>query len=332
MLFNLLTAWNLAAEMYEDRTLGLQLDPFVNQQITNGITGKWLTPANRARALDTFVLAEQPMLPPGLDVRAQQFSDHLKWWSDIAPDLGARTMGRYRPDEWFDLAQPISAGLASRGIEGDPDHIRYMATELQKMDENRRGAISDEYFRSVEHEFDIAWLMCEFARRRTPTFGSSLSPTGEPLQMTAGAVDLVKFYFDNQVRVAAPRSFSEGVDLRENQRVPEWRKQIFAWSEELATGKADFQLIKQQMEDANGYIQGSNLPTKLLPRWSAFVTLPAGMYEVLLADHHFAHLIGIGLLGVEVIRFVGETIRDATTGRDPLQYKWFMLANDGGKE
>ena len=240
MLFNLLTAWNLAAEMYEDRTLGLQLDPFVNQQITNGITGKWLTPANRARALDTFVLAEQPMLPPGLDVRAQQFSDHLKWWSDIAPDLGARTMGRYRPDEWFDLAQPISAGLASRGIEGDPDHIRYMATELQKMDENRRGAISDEYFRSVEHEFDIAWLMCEFARRRTPTFGSSLSPTGEPLQMTAGAVDLVKFYFDNQVRVAAPRSFSEGVDLRENQRVPEWRKQIFAWSEELATGKADF--------------------------------------------------------------------------------------------
>jgi len=199
MLFNLLTAWSLSAEMYEDRTLGLRLDPFVEKQITDDITGKWLTPANRARALDIFVLAERPLLPPGLDVWAQQFSDHLKWWSYIAPDLGARTMGRYRPDEWFDLAQPISAGLASRGIEGDPDHIRKMASQLQKMDENRRGGICDEYFRTVEHEFDIAWLMCEFARRGTQTFGTSLTPAGDPLQMTAGASDLVQFYFDNQV-------------------------------------------------------------------------------------------------------------------------------------
>jgi len=84
--------------------------------------------------------------------------------------------------------------------------------------------------------------------------------------------------------------------------------------------------------DANGYIEGGNLPTRLLPRWSAFFTLPAGTYEILLADHHLAHLIGIGLWGVELVRFFGETIRAATTSPDPLQYRWFMLANDGGKE
>jgi len=220
MLFNLLTAWNLAAEMYEDRTLGLQLDPFGDGQITDGIAGKWLTPANRARALDTFVLAEQPLLPPGLDVRAQKFSDHLNWWSHVAPDLGGRIMERYRPDEWFDLAQLISAGLASRGIEAPPDHIHYMARELQKMDENRRGNINDKFFRTVELEFDIAWLMCEFARRSVPTFGTSLTPAGAPLQLSAGTLDLVKFYFDNQVRVTAPRSFSEALDLRE---IHAWR-------------------------------------------------------------------------------------------------------------
>ena len=49
-------------------------------------------------------------------------------------------------------------------------------------------------------------------------------------------------------------------------------------------------------------------------------------------DSHLAHLIGLGLWGVEIFRFVGETIRAATTSPDPLQYKWFMLASDGGKE
>jgi hypothetical protein len=332
MLFNLLTSWNLAAEMYEDRSLGLQLDPFVEKQITDGVTGKWLTPANKARALDTFVLAKQPLLPPGLDVRAQTFSDHLNWWSHVAPDLAMRTMGRYRPDEWFDLAPLISAGLASRGIEGDADHVRKMASQLQGMDENRRGGITDDYFRVVELEFAVAWLMCEFARRGVPTFGASRTPAGDPLQLTAGALDLVKFYFDNQVMVTAPRSFSEALDFRGNQRVPAWRQQISAWSEELATGKADFRQIKQQMDDANGYIQGSNLPTKLLPRGTAFFTLSAGTYEVLLADHHLAHLIGLGLWGVEIIRFVGETIRASTTSPDPLQYKWFLLANDSEKD
>jgi len=207
-----------------------------------------------------------------------------------------------------------------------------MAEQLQRMDENRRGNISDPYFRSVEHEFDIAWLMCELARRSIPTFGASVTPTGGKLQHSAGTLDLIKFYFANQIRVTAPRSFSEALECRENQRVSAWRKQIADWSHELATGKSDFRHIKQQIDDANGYIEGSNLPTKLLPRWSAFVTLPAGLYEVLLADHHLAHLIGIGLVSIEVFKFIGETIREATRQPDPLQYQWFMLANDGGEE
>ena len=61
--------------------------------------------------------------------------------------------------------------------------------------------------------------MCEFARRSVPTFGTSLTSAGAPLQLSAGTLDLVKFYFDNQIRVTAPRSFSEALDLRENPRV-----------------------------------------------------------------------------------------------------------------
>ena len=170
----------------------------------------------------------------------------------------------------------MSAGLASRGISAEPDHICDMARRLQRMDEDRRGSINDKFFQTVELEFDIAWLMCEFTRRGAATFGTSLTPDGHPLHLSAGALDLVQFYFDNQVRVTAPRSFSEAMDIRDNPRVATWRRQVTAWAQELATGKADFRSIKQQMDDANGYIEGGNLPTRLLPRWSAFVTLPAG--------------------------------------------------------
>jgi hypothetical protein len=50
----------------------------------------------------------------------------------------------------------------------------------------------------------------------------------------------------------------------------------------------------------NGYIEGTSFPSRLIPRWTALVTLSAAANHTVIGHGELAHMIATGLFAFEV--------------------------------
>jgi hypothetical protein len=331
MLFHRFPAWNLAHALYFDARMKAQDNPFIQHRFKEGFEQGWISPAYRRSALEMFVLDETPLLPPDLDIDPRPIKDHLHWVGHVAHDLSIRSMGRYQVDEIRALKGLIISNLATRGIGVSPTDFDAIMAALEEIPEQIRWAASGRDLHEIEQEFSMASLSLELTRRGIPTYSQALPAViGSPAAKGEAKPEnlaIVKFYFENQVEVPSPASFSEALDLRANPRIEVWRTKIRSWSEELRTGKTDFTKIKAAIEDANGYLRGASLPSRLLPRSSWAVTLPMATYEVFFATHELAHVIAAGLLAFEALHLLGKALPHAVRSPDPLEYKWFLVSS-----
>jgi hypothetical protein len=331
MLFHRFPAWNLAHALYFDTRMKAQDNPFIQHRFKEGFEQGWISPAYQRSALEMFVLDDTPLLPPDLDIDPRPIKDHLHWVNHVAPDLNIRPMGRYQVDEIRALKGLILSNIVARGIGMSPTDFDAIMTALDEIPEQIRWAAIGRELHEIEQEFSMASLSLELTRRGIPTYSQVLPAVigSPPVEGEAGAdgLAIVKFYFENQVEVPSPVSFSEAIDLRGNPRIEAWRAKIRSWSEELRTGKTDSTKIKAAIEDANGYLRGASLPSRLLPRWSWAITLPTAVYEVSLANHEWAHMIAAGLLAFEALHLLGKALPHAVRSPDPLEYKWFLVSS-----
>jgi hypothetical protein len=180
----------------------------------------------------------------------------------------------------------------------------------------------------------MASLSLELARRGVPTYAHAppppqyIGPPPVPLDTQSDSLGVAKFYFENQVQVPSPPSFSEAVKLRDHKRIQAWRERVHSWSEKLRSGTTALNEIKQEIDDANGYIQGATFPLRVVPRWSAFITLPMAYYHTFTSPSELSHIFGICLFAFEALHFLGDVASQAVRTPDPLQYKWFLVSNN----
>jgi len=331
MLFHRFPAWNLAHALYFDARMSAADNPFIHHRFKEGFEEGWISPAHQRRALEMFVLADEPLLPPDLDIDPRPIEGHLHWIDHVAPDLGVRFMGRYQVGELRTLRNLILSNLAARNIAVSPADFDRIIAALEETPEKVRWFASDQRLHQIELEFMMASISLELARRGIPTYGQifpdvigSATQEGntEPAELA-----IVKFYFENQMEVPSPATFSEALDLRVNPRIEAWRAKVRSWSDELRAGRIDFSHIKTSIADANGYLQGASLPSRLLPHWSWACTLPMGIVEVFFASHELAHPIGAGLLAIESVHLLGKALNHAVRAPDPLEYKWLLVSS-----
>jgi hypothetical protein len=334
MLFHRFQAWNLAHALYNDPSMGAKSNPFIAHRFNEGFSQGWIRPALWREALEMFVLDETPLLPPDLDIDPNPIKDHLYWYPHVAPDLALRPMGRYSLPELRALKGLILANLNRRGIAMSSADFDDIVAKLDEVPEKIRWLATGQQLHEVELEFSMASLSLELARRGVPTYAHVPPPPqymGPPPVLPATEPDalvVAKFYFENQVHVPSPPSFSEAVKLRESARIQAWREKIRSWSEKLRSGTTAFNEIKQEIDDANGYIQGAAFPLRAVPRWSAFFTLPMAYYHTFTSPSELSHIFGIFLFAFEAFHFLGEVASQDVRLSDPLQYKWFLVSNN----
>jgi hypothetical protein len=335
MLFHRFQAWNLAYALYDDRNMGAQSTPFIAHRFEEGFSQGWIRPALWREALEMFVLDETPLLPPDLDIDHRPIEDHLHWFPHVAPDLAVRTMGRYRLPELRALKGLILANLSRRRVGLSSADFETILQQLDEVPERIRWIATGEKLRDIEMEFDLAELSLELARRGIPTYAhappplDSLGPTPAPSAPQVDDLVVAKFYFDSQVQVPSPESFTEAVKLREHERIQAWREKVRSWSDKLKSGTTAFEEIKQEIDDANGYLRGATFPLRVVPRWSAFFTLPMAYYHTFTTPSELSHIFGACLFAFEALHLYGHVIGQAVRKPDPLQYKWFLVSNNG---
>jgi hypothetical protein len=332
MLFHRFQAWNLALALYEDSKMAARgKEGFVGFRLEQGFREGWLRPALSREALEMFVIDEDPLLPPDLDIDPHPIKGHLRWFGEAVPELAMRTMGRYRLPEVRALEGLILSNLQRRGIAISPAKFSENIRKLEHTPEEVRWNIGDAAVREIELEFDMASLSLEFARRHIPTYtnvpsGRLGAPSGAA-RPEADDLTVAKFYFQNQVQVPSPETFSAARDLRENARIQEWRKQINSWSAMLKSGTVQWAEITEEINDANGYIQGAQFPSRLIPRWTSFVTLPAAAYHTFTTHSELAHMVGLGVFAYEAFHVYADLVSHAVRAPNPLEYKWFLVSN-----
>jgi hypothetical protein len=343
MLFHRLQAWNLAYAMYQDGKIGFQRNGFIDERFEDGHKNHWITPLRTREALEMFVLDDDPLLPGDLDIDVRPARKHLRWWSDLV-ERPNQMMGRYRLDEMRGLKGLILANLKQRGFEITESEFDLVVDLWKRTPERIRwaqpGALAGRRHHGwepkkayeIELEFKSAATSLELASLGIPTYAYapktvSDMPATSNDETSELRLTVAKFYFQNQVAVPAPSSFSDALNLRENPRIEAWRSQLSAWSKKLSTGAMTYGEISEQIETANAYIEG--VPFRRIPRWASLVTLPAAFYHTFVHNSEWAHLVGIGLFAFEALRFgYGEIVRGSVAGPDPLEYKWLLVSNN----
>ena len=201
--------------------------------------------------------------------------------------------------------------------------------ELFKLDpEPERRSLSDLIGITREaHSFVSA--MSRLSELGVPTFAKPrpemLGPTPNmEVQTNPDAQFLVSLYFDN-VAVPAPMSALEAMRFRESARIEAWRAKIRAWQVNMASGRASEREILQEIEDANGYLQGARFISTTVGRITPWVTAPLAIatYFVDALPHHAE--ISALLATHTVLDRVGVAIETSVFGDRPLRADWVVL-------
>jgi hypothetical protein len=196
-----------------------------------------------------------------------------------------------------------------------------------------RFAIGQQLAQEIDIELYQLRLSLEFAERGIPTYShvSSAHLGAAPVGAAAARktdLAIARFYFQNQLRVPSPASFSEALDLRDDQRIEAWRSQILNWANELTSGVSSYNTILEAIQEANSYVEGARFAQRLVPKWSHYVTLPTSAASMLVTDSHWGQLIGVGLLVCEAIQAWGDAAVSSVEGPNPLYHKWFLVGNN----
>jgi hypothetical protein len=287
------------------------------------------------RALGPLILARRSR------GEEREFERLLRWWEDLARwEADAR---RQMSDETWQIVDNARGNSPLRDVvlaAADPasaDRLRaLLAADPLTLEEEF--APIEERFRS---DIDLVTQSALVAAHGIPTLHSYSRPSRspppqadqlriEPEAMAAASaasasLGVVSFYFRNVVRCPAPETVKEALNLRDNGSVVAWREQIAGWTAQLCTGKIKLDDIKQQIDEANGYIEGASFVSRMLPRFTPFVTLP------LAAAAEFFHLSQLAwcLISFEAVKLAyAEILPEAVEGPERLQHKWLMLSSD----
>jgi hypothetical protein len=171
----------------------------------------------------------------------------------------------------------------------------------------------------------FARLSDRFASRGCPTLtASNLDPVSQMPSDPSSYDALVRFYFE-RVRIPAPETAEECMRLRANDRVVEWRKKIDEWQKNLQVGRLDLKAVRDEIDDASGYLEGARGLRTAIGYISPWFTFGLAVLLEAVPDLPGKHELQMGLLSVEGLRLATKSVESSVTGPNPLQYKWMML-------
>jgi hypothetical protein len=131
----------------------------------------------------------------------------------------------------------------------------------------------------------------------------------------------VTLYFNNLVKAPRPENFAEALQLRENSSVIKWREKINSWSARLQAKQIDINAIKYEINEANGYIEGTSFSTSVFEHFHIWMTLPLGVIALLTGDPTLA----IALVGIDAASLLSGMVERHVRSPERPQYKWIML-------
>jgi hypothetical protein len=330
MLFHTTEAWNLAAAMYATNR-NLVAEGYIADKFEEGKKNGWLCERKTQSALEMFVFADKAYLPPALDIPYPLDENHLARRINFEPENWSRR-SKDDPDTLIKLMDYIAPQLISRGVIKNTEVEIRRTAENWRMQIKRDGTYSDA-IDGIEHEIADEFVMAQrsvlFAAHGIPTFTgveprSSAEP-GVDFPESEATLRAVRVYFKEQVRVPAPEDFNQAMRLREHPRIIQWREKVTEWSLKISSGKSIDSTIREEINDANGYIDGPDFATKLLPWWMNTIIIPAAIYERFSENHELTFWIGLTLLGIDVIKGICDIARASVRSEDPLKYKWFLV-------
>jgi hypothetical protein len=136
------------------------------------------------------------------------------------------------------------------------------------------------------------------------------------------AAAVVSLYFQN-VRTPRPENLGEALTFRDNPSVQQWRSQVDAWTKEVTAKPSGLRFIRDEIEDANGYIEGAQRIKTALSIFTPWIMVPLHIAAALLPGLEAAH---IPLATIEALRWFGDKVEESVLDPDRLRYKWLMLS------
>jgi hypothetical protein len=301
-LFHESLAWNLFEDALEAQFVGPPDGASIwGQTRARGIAEGWLSPSLRQQAREMFVFCDKivmpvkgttPLLtregyvPATFDAgsRIPQLRGALRWVStdpgDPAHDLRWERAWSLTASSQSDLVRelwPFILSAPKVRLNGfDESHLEPL---LRLYSDPRLWPSASEKIRLlhnlVDAEFGFLVESLMLAEQQIPAIGMGprLAPFSNP-SSTPGVECAVGMYFKDVVRCPSPRNLQEAIELRGHERIGAWRKKVLEWSGRVASGKADWSVVKDEIDEANGYIEGAEWTSRIVPAWSVFITLP----------------------------------------------------------
>ncbi|MCZ7859129.1 hypothetical protein O9X81_21175 [Agrobacterium salinitolerans] len=263
-------------------------------------------------------------------VGASEVAAVLDWWGrlqsfedKIRPKLGLKKWEFY---ERFRTAfitrdttrEPFLADLKSTSLEA--------LFHIAESDPHRESPKFRKYENEVEQALAFARRAEQFGQLGHPTFTRTMPGRGiaEIPADIANKVALVRLYFE-EIRLPAPGSIGEAITLRNSDRIGNWREKIALWESSLRSDKLDIERIRQELADANAYLEGAMGVSTLTSPISPWVTFGLGAFLALFPDVDYAAAAGATLLGLEGLKLAGEGIQKSVYGADPVNFGWVLV-------
>lgn len=270
----------------------------------------------------------KPFIQKALSARGMALSDPD---FDQLTDLWKEV--RNWEEQWLPLSttpdwmRQLSERWAAEGRSWDWDDVGHIMREMDKEHPGHRKESFWQLTEAVSREFSFLQECASLAAKGVPTFGEGADlPTYEESRFrdfTSETPVIVAYYFHNVVRCPSPASLGEALVLKKHESVMRWREKVFAWSRCLASGELQWEDIRGEIHDANGYLEGAKFLSNLVPWWSVFVTLPLAAAAQLVPG---LAPVGWGLVGVEAVKAYGALVDKAVSSPERLEYRWLMVS------
>lgn len=313
----------IAPELFEANylTWGQELLPSAEQILfTNQLRASAST-----KAIETLAgMIERP------GVGAGEVAAVVDWWSRLH-SFEDKTRLKLGSKNW-EFYDRFRAALIKRDITSEPflatlkDNTLDALFHIADGDPNRERSNYAKFENEVEKALVFARRAEQFGQLGYPTL-TRTRRTGitKPIPSDiANNVALVRLYFET-IRLPVPSSIGDAIKLRNSDRIAMWREKIALWESSLCSDTLDIDRIRQELEDANAYLEGSKGISTMTSSISPWLTFGLGALLALFPDIDYAPAAGLALLGFEALKLAGDSIQKSVHGPDPLNFGWVLV-------
>lgn len=317
----------------------------VERILLRGNRDGWIRSENQRLAREMFVFSDQVLLPGFAEfvVNGGMGKDgHVALGHNMVDDYILKFIDinsfSLSDDDTSIFQQLIKADLTSKGYFSEASRIGQI---LRRWEYFQRDLSDEDVFyqryhkvpKTLDREFNIindAHVSCVDTIMMT---GLGFPVFTEISMFSDMAIDepkknkipnAVSVYFTESLLSPSPRTLRQAIKLRENKLINEWRQKIIGFSNDLATGKLTEVDLKREIKEANDYIKGADYASRLIPKWTVLLTLPAGIAAQFVPGLQGLGMIGIGVGVIQLHSWLAEK-SVKSSGRE--KYRWLMVSN-----